>query len=232
MIVYLDVVFFENLIMNLVIILSEAAVLNSLKKFFRKIIASLILSVFYILTLFYPTFSVLQILVGLISIKVAFNPKSIKRLFKETILFYFISFLFGGLSFAMVSFLNKGKVNISNGVLIADFNLFKVFLCGILGVFFVVSFLKKNKKHIFKEIIIVFHKKETKLKVLLDTGNLLKDPYTDSPVIIVEKDAIKTILEEDVSLNFKDIISRKKRYSNPECLLFHIKVLEMIMEYY
>lgn len=47
------------------------------------------------------------------------------------------------------------------------------------------------------------------MKVLLDTGNLLKEPYTGKPVIIVEKDALKMVLEEKISLNFKEIVNRK-----------------------
>lgn len=162
MTVYLDVVFFENLIMNLVIILSEAVILNSFKKFFRKIIASVIASIFYIITLFYQPISTLQVLVGLLIIKIAFAPKSIKRLIKETLLFYFISFLFGGLSLAVVNVLNSGKINIVNGVLVANFSILKVFLCGILGAFLVVIFLQKKKKHVFKEIIIGLERKRSK----------------------------------------------------------------------
>lgn len=214
MTVYLDVVFVENLIMNLVIILSEAVVLNSLNNFSKKIIASLVLSIFYIVTLFYPVVSKLHILVGILAIKISFNSHSIKSIFKQTFLFYFISFVFGGLSFAMVNLLNNGKVTILDGVLVADFSIFKVFLCGVLGSFMVFCFLKNKKKHVFKEIIIGLEQREVKLKVLLDTGNLLKEPYTGRPVIIVEKEALKGVLDEQTILNFQAIINRKKRDTN------------------
>lgn len=214
MTVYLDVIFFENLIMNLVIILSEATVLNCLNNFIRKIIASLVGSSFYVVTLFYPMISIFQIFVGLLIIKIAFNPYSIKAILKQTVLFYFINFVFGGLSFAMVNLFNQGKVNILNGVLIADFGLTKVFLCGILGAFMVCVFLRNKKKHVFKELVVGIGQSEVKLKVLLDTGNLLKEPYTGKPVIIVEKEVLKGVLDEDVILNFQDIITRKKRITN------------------
>lgn len=232
MTVYLDVVFLENLIMNLVIILSEAVLLARFNRFFRKIIASGILSVFYIVTLMYPQVASFQVIIGALAMKIAFNPKNMKKLMKEILLFYFISFIFGGISFAMVSVFNNGKVTILDGVLLSDFSVFKVLLCGILGAFLVMIFLKKKKEHVFRKITIGLNGKEVDIKVLLDTGNLLREPYTGKPVIIVEKDAIKGILEEDVILNFREIIIRQKYCTNSECFLYHTKVLEMKMESY
>lgn len=214
MTVYLDVVFLENFVMNLVIILSEAVLLGGFKKFFRKIIASSILSLFYIATLFYSSVAIFQVIVALIAIKISFEPKSIKKLIKEVLLFYFISFIFGGLSFAMVSLFNNGKITILDGVLVSDFSAFKVFICGVLGAILVVAFLKKKKEHVFRKITIGLDGKEVDVKVLLDTGNLLREPYTGKPVIIVEKNAINEILEEDIVSNFYEIIRRKKRCAN------------------
>lgn len=214
MTVYLDVVFLENFVMNLVIILSEAVLLGGFKKFFRKIIASSILSLFYIATLFYSSVAIFQVIVALIAIKISFEPKSIKKLIKEVLFFYFISFIFGGLSFAMASLFNNGKITILDGVLVSDFSAFKVFICGVLGAILVVAFLKKKKEHVFRKITIGLDGKEVDVKVLLDTGNLLREPYTGKPVIIVEKNAINEILEEDIVSNFYEIIRRKKRCAN------------------
>lgn len=210
MTVYLDMVFLENLIMNLVIILSEAVLLGGVKNFLRKVFASGILALFYILTLFYPSMALFQIAVAIFAIKIGFNPKSIKKLFRELVLFYFISFIFGGISFAMVNVFNNGKVTILDGVLISDFSVFKVLLCGILGAFLVVLFLKKKKEHVFKEIVIGLGDKKVNVKVLLDTGNLLKEPYTGKPVIIVEKNAVIGLFEEDFVLNFQEILEGKR----------------------
>lgn len=214
MTVYLDVVFLENFVMNLVIILSEAVLLGGFKKFFRKVIASSILSVFYIATLFYSGIAMFQVIVALGAIWISFEPKSIKKLIKELLLFYFISFIFGGLSFAMVSLFNDGKVTILDGVLVSDFSAFKVLLCGVLAAVLVVIFLRKKKEHVLKEIIVGLEGKEAVIRVLLDTGNLLREPYTGKPVIIVEKNAARGILSSDIVSDFQEIIKRKKRCTN------------------
>ena len=209
MTIYIDVVFIENLIMNFIIILTEAIVLNSLKQYFRKFLAACLASLFYIVTLFFPDVSFLQIFIGFLIMNIAFKASTIKLLIKRTILFYFISYLFGGLSFAMISFLNNGKTTIMNGVLISDFSLFKVFLCAVLGFLLIVIVLRKKKEHIFKDVIIGFNNCETCVRLLFDTGNLLREPYTDKPVVIVEKDALKSILEEKVFKNFDKILERR-----------------------
>lgn len=214
MTVYLDVVFLENFVMNLVIILSEAVLLGGFKKFFRKFIASIILSAFYIATLFYAEVAMFQIVAALIAVWVSFEPKSIKKLLKELLLFYFINFIFGGLSFAMVSLFNDGRVTVLDGILVSDFSAFKVLMCGVLGAFLVVFFLKKKRGHVFKDITIGLRGKEAIVKVLLDTGNLLREPYTGKPVIIVEKDAAKEIIDGDIVSDFQEIIKRKKRCAN------------------
>lgn len=210
MTVYLDVVFLENFVMNLVIILSEAVLLGRFNKFFRKIVASVFLGLFYIATLFYPEIAMFQVIMALIATKISFGSKSIKRLVKEVLLFYFISFVFGGISFAMVSLVNSGRMTVLDGVLISDFSVFKVLMCGVFGAFLVVIFLKRKKEHVFKELVIALNGKEISVKVLLDTGNLLREPYTGKPVIIVERDAIEEILDSNVVLHFQEIIRRKK----------------------
>lgn len=210
MTVYLDIVFLENLIMNLIIILAEAIVLNSLKQFARKLLASGLASFFYIFILFFPKLSFMQIFVSFIIMKVAFNTSSIKALLKRVILFYFISYLFGGLSFAMISIFNDGKITVFDGVLVSDFSLFKLFLCGVLGLLLVMIVLKKRKEHVFKDIEISFNNKTCVVRLLLDTGNLLVEPYTGKPVIIIEKNALKGVLDKDIFDNFHDIIIGRK----------------------
>ena len=87
MTIYLDVVFIENLVMNLSVILSEAVLLNSLNKLIRKIGSALIATAYYILTLIFPKFSGFQVFVGILIIFIAFRPRNLKLLIKQVFLF-------------------------------------------------------------------------------------------------------------------------------------------------
>lgn len=196
MTIYLDVVFIENLVMNLSVILSEAVLLNSLNKLIRKIGSALIATAYYILTLIFPKFSGFQVFVGILIIFIAFRPRNLKLLIKQVFLFYFINFVFAGTSFALICAFNKGKFSIFNGVVVGNFSVFKVFLAVIIAIIMLIYFFRKRSKHVFKDVVISISGKVKEIRLLLDTGNLLREPYTGKPVMIVEKSALKNVIDE------------------------------------
>ena len=198
MTIYLDVVFIENLVMNLSVILSEAVLLNSLNKFIRKIGSALIATAYYILTLIFPKFSGFQVFVGILIIFIAFRPRNLKMLIKQVFLFYFINFVFAGTSFAFICAFNKGKFSIFNGVVVGNFSVFKVFLAVIIAIIMLIYFFRKRSKHVFKDVVISISGKVKEIRLLLDTGNLLREPYTGKPVMIVEKSALKNVIDEEL----------------------------------
>lgn len=73
------------------------------------------------------------------------------------------------------------------GVLIGNFNLIFVFSSAFIGFSILYFILKDKNKQVFKKIIIGVENLEFEINLFLDTGNLLREPYTDKPVIIVEK---------------------------------------------
>lgn len=198
MTIYLDVVFIENLVMNLSVILSEAILLNSLNKLIRKIGSALFATAYYILTLIFPKLSGFQVFVGILIILIAFRPRNLKLLIKQVFLFYFINFVFAGTSFALMCAFNKDKFSIFNGVVIGKFDVFKVFLAGIIAIIMLTYFFRKRSKHVFKDVVISISGKVKEIRLLLDTGNLLREPYTGKPVMIVEKSALKNVIDEEL----------------------------------
>lgn len=198
MTIYLDVVFIENFVMNLSVILSEAVLLNSLNKLIRKIGSALIATAYYILTLIFPKFSGFQVFVGILIIFIAFRPRNLKLLIKQVFLFYFINFVFAGTSFALICAFNKGKFSIFNGVVVGNFSVFKVFLAVIIAIIMLIYFFRKRSKHVFKDVVISISGKVKEIRLLLDTGNLLREPYTGKPVMIVEKSALKNVIDEEL----------------------------------
>ena len=198
MTIYLDVVFIENLVMNLSVILSEAILLNSLNKLIRKIGSALFATAYYNLTLIFTKLSGFQVFVGILIILIAFRPRNLKLLIKQVFLFYFINFVFAGTSFALMCAFNKDKFSIFNGVVIGNFDVFKVFLAGIIAIIMLTYFFRKRSKHVFKDVVISISGKVKEIRLLLDTGNLLREPYTGKPVMIVEKNALKNVIDEEL----------------------------------
>ena len=76
-------------------------------------------------------------------------------------------------------------------------------LGGIVG--FIVTYIAfkvvKNKivkNQIIYEVEISIEDKTLKTRLLLDTGNMLKDPISNSPVLVVEKNILKEIIPAEV----------------------------------
>lgn len=59
----------------------------------------------------------------------------------------------------------------------------------------------------FCNIKIKFNNKQVKAKALIDTGNLLKDPISSNPVIVIQKNILEEILPRYILENTESIIS-------------------------
>jgi len=215
MTVYLDVVLIENLCMNYIILFATGYLLKIKIKHFRLIISALLGGIYSILAYMevlkiYSNF-VLKIILSVVMVYIAYNAKNIKQLTKQLIFFYLTSFVFGGCAFALLYIIKPQEILMRNGMLIGTYPL-KVALLGGLGGFATTAIafhFVKNKlarKDIFCKITILFNKKETETKALIDTGNMLKDPISGMPVIVVQKDILECILPDIILNNLEKII--------------------------
>ena len=198
MTVYLDLILIENIIMNYIIILTTSIICKEKSKHIRFILASTIGAVYsivqYISNLEIYGYEILKLLLAICMVYISFKAKSFKVLVKQLFIFFLTSFCFGGASYYLLhsEIIQNRAQNISNPIKAA-------ILGGIVGFIIInISFeiLKKRltKKDLIYDIEIFYNSRNKKLKVLLDTGNLLKDPITNIPVIIIEKEKLKGIL--------------------------------------
>ena len=66
-----------------------------------------------------------------------------------------------------------------------------------------------TKKDIYADLVMFWNEKEINIKALIDTGNMLKDPITDLPVIVVYKNVLYSIFPKEVLDNVENIINGK-----------------------
>lgn len=144
-------------------------------------------------------------------IYVAFFPKNPKLLFKHVIIFYLTSFVFGGCAFFLLYYIRPQEILYKNGFLTGTYPIKIAFLGAIIGltllnIAFKVIKSRLSKNDMFCDIDINFKGKSTSIHTMIDTGNLLKDPLTRTPVIVVEKEALKEIIEESVLEGLEKIL--------------------------
>ena len=58
----------------------------------------------------------------------------------------------------------------------------------------------------FCDVEIFFKEKSVKIKAMIDTGNLLKDPISGIPVIVVEKSKLEDIIPKGIINNLNTIL--------------------------
>ena len=215
MTVYLDVVLIENLCMNYIILFATAFIVKIKISHIRLIISSFIGAMYSVLMYLkvLPLYSniFMKVILSVVMIYIAYKPKNLKQMSKQLVIFYLTSFVFGGCAFALLYFIKPQNILMKNGVFIGTYPIKIALLGGIVG--FIITHIafkivknKMIKKDIIYEIEININNKKVKVKAMLDTGNMLRDPITKTPVIVVEKNKLYEILPNKILDNINKII--------------------------
>lgn len=215
MTIYVDIVLLENLCMNYIILFATGFIMKMKLHHIRIILSALVGGVYAILSYMqiFPIYSnmIVKIVLSVCMIYIAFFPKGIKALIKQLVMFYLVSFVFGGCAFALLYFVKPQDIFMRNGVYIGTYPIKIALLGGIVG--FILTYIafkivknRMSKKGLIYEIEIKIDEKSTKVKAMLDTGNQLKDPITAIPVVIVEKEKLYEIVPKSILDNIEDIL--------------------------
>ena len=155
---------------------------------------------------------IIEILLSIAMVYLAFVPANLKQAFKYVVIFYLTSFVFGGCAFALLYYIRPQEILYNNGILKGTYPIKITFLGAMIGVIILnIAFkLIKNrlsKKDTFCFVTIGYKEKEVNIHAKIDSGNLLKDPITGASVIVVEKRKLEEIIEKSVLDNLQNIIS-------------------------
>ncbi len=233
MIIYIDVILLENIIMNYIILVATAFISKTKRNHLKILLSSLLGSIYAVMSFLstleiYSTL-ILKILLSIAMIQIAFKPQKIKKMIKQIIIFYLTSFSFGGCAFFLLYYIRPQDILMKNGIYIGTYPLKITLLGGILG-FIVINVCfrlvkeRLNKNNMFCDITIDIEGKKANVKAMIDTGNLLKDPITKSPVIVVEKNSLNELIDRYILDNISKIIMGME-INLPEKYLTKMKVI-------
>lgn len=217
MTIYIDIILMENLIMNFIILYATGLVLKRKIKNIRLILASLLGAVYsllaYISTFEIYTNMILKIILSILIVYIAFNAQNVKQIGKDLLLFYLISFVFGGATFALIYIIKPQDILMKNGLFLGTYPLKTVILGAIIAFVIVITAFKivKSKfsaKDMYCKIKIKLNEKQIETNAMIDTGNLLKEPITNTPVIVVEHTLLYECIPKEILNNLENIIRR------------------------
>lgn len=211
----MDVLITENIVMNYLILLITAKFsrrqTSSLRMFMGALAGALYVAFLIIqpeMKIYYTTLA--KILLSLLMVAIAFSPEKISSFFKTLATFYVSTFIFAGAALAFLYFKQSGGL-VKNGVIFVFGQtgwtqlLFSVITVGIIiKVFWDIWQSRIVRERLQIPLKISFNSKVTDIAALVDTGNFLHDPLTNTPVIVVEFSAVKDILPPELNSIFEE----------------------------
>lgn len=213
--IYPDVALAVSLLMNFLILWGTAKI-NKIELRWIRISAGATVGALYSFAAAFPQMSYLHSFwlkvpfsVGMVA--VAFMPVNIKRFSAITAIFYIVSFTLGGLFVGILFFLSSSPlysylIDLSN--LISRY--FYPGLALTAGTYvFITKFAgrllhKRLSQSVFLvPVKVLFDGSEVEVQALIDTGNRLQDPLSETPVVIVEYGALKEIFSIEIRRAFE-----------------------------
>ena len=210
MVYYVEYVFLENLIIDFMLLFITGKLIKRIIIFKRLIIASLIGSLYVILTFYirrvFMTFFIVKFSISVLMIMVAFDSKGILTNIRVVICFYITSLIMVGIMSALY-YLTYDKLTV-NAIIMSIF----------IGYGALHFFFKEIKDRILKHnykrtVIISIGNKSKTLRGYIDTGNELKDPVTGKPVMVINIDCLRDIIGDELHNRIIDFY-QSKSYEN------------------
>ena len=215
MTIYIDIVFFENLIMNSIILIATGIILKQKLNWIRILLASSLGAIYsilsYISELKIYSNLILKIILSILIIYIAYNPQTIKKLWKSILIFYLTSFVFGGAAFAFIYIVKPQEILMKNGLFLGTYPLKTVILAAVIAFILLLAAFtivknKISKKDMLCDVEVELNAKTVETKAMIDTGNLLKEPITNTPVIVMEHTLLYECIPREILDNLENIL--------------------------
>jgi len=224
-VIYLDMVLLVNFVMDLLILVSTGLCLRLPFKPWRVAAAALVGALYAVLVVLPPLPLLaglgMKVLYSLLMLAVAFPWQSWAMFGKTVACFYLISFLAGGAVVGGVYlFQDLGLILEYNGILVlrelpAAWLLAGVAVVGLASTFGLSLFRRHLQRSRYSvPVVLVFGDERIAARALVDTGNHLRDPLNQQPVVVAEEALLRGILPRDIRCLFR--VSGELRWDEVE----------------
>lgn len=209
--IYAEYLLIENIIINYIILYVTKRFTRTDTSKLRLFLAATV-GALYAFVVFFPSLRFLakftvKVAISILMIVISFTPSKLYMFIKQFATFYIVTFVFGGAAFASLYFFDIDALMASGIFYIRISDLpthVKVLAIAIIPSYLLLKFAWSyiqgiiSKERVFVPITIMLNSKKADMMALMDTGNSLKDPISETPVIIAEFCAIKELLPSHV----------------------------------
>ncbi len=201
--VYIDVFVFINIFEDFLLLLAVKRILRLNAKYYRIILGSAVgglLSLTALKDLPFILNIILKLCEASFIVLVSFGYKNRKAFLKNTALLIIITFLVSGALICFYLALKPSGMAIINNTIY--FNISPLLLIILtLGIYFILLLFKKifknhSKTELIKNVEVYYNNQHYKVKCKVDSGLNIKEPFSGSSVIIIEKSSIDNITDK------------------------------------
>lgn len=221
-IVYIDVLFGVNLIINYLILFAvgklTGAVIYRLRILFSAAVGAVYCCAAYFGDMRLMWAFAAKIGVGAVMVITAYGIN--KKFLRMFLSFCGVSFAFGGCVFAfyLITDGGAGVVNVKNGIYYLKVS-FSTLIISAVSCYMLINLIftrcaAKGKGRGICDIHIVHMENEIRFQAIVDSGNHLKDPLTNRRVVIVEYETIREVMSKEV----RDILDKSSPQEFPLCI--------------
>lgn len=203
MTIYADQMFVENFIMNFIILYMTARFLGIEWRWYKLSFGSSLGALYVILSyvfLFYNNPMILaKVILSFLMVYTSFTPKCFRLFFRMLIYFYIITLFIGGVSFGLSYFFNVVTIYDGGVFYVEEFPVLLVAL-GTVASFvlgkYVVTFVRnrRSSQEFIYKVRIKIMDKILELDAFYDSGHSVHEPFTNYPVVIVERSILEEII--------------------------------------
>lgn len=222
-VVYIDLLFLLNLIINYLLLLAAARLAGEIIHRLRMGLGAG-LGALYAVLVFLPGLGFLlhpmcKLGAAVLMLLCAFGGS--RRLLRVTLVFFGVSAAFGGGIFAIELLGGKG-LSLKNGIFYSSMDLRLILLSAAICYVLITLVFRRTAKHggpgrELVPAILSLSGKKVALTALVDTGNTLTDPVTNRPVMIAEGEKLLTLFpvgEEPSLTDLRDPVGAMERLSS------------------
>ncbi|WP_058307900.1 sigma-E processing peptidase SpoIIGA [Gracilibacillus massiliensis] len=224
MVIYVEVIWLLNFMIDWMILLLTQSVTTRLSKWYKLILASFFGSLVVPITFLLPAFPMdswlIKITHSFIIIWIAFGFQNVAIYLKVLCTFYFMTFSIGGGLFAIhFLFISEQNFLLTNSLEVTHIHGIFVIIFFPIIFLFTKHRMDKHKMQQFHQefhykVVIFWENKEVETTGYLDSGNHLVDPFTQTPVIIVDETILKNWFHDQelaqLKRSFQNILQGKE----------------------
>ncbi|MCL2386031.1 MAG: sigma-E processing peptidase SpoIIGA [Defluviitaleaceae bacterium] len=216
MTLYADILFLVNFVMNGFVLWVLSKAMRTPRKARWILLGAGVMALLYTLIIVIEPLRFVNVFIASVvilaaGVGAAFHPTQLKIFFKLMAMAYVISFMVGGLGMALF-FLTDLPYAIY--FIVADFDGFartvswQLMLVGMIISYIIIKIsLKVFERHTLKRqmlcnVHITIGDNDCNFNALVDTGHSLKEPISQSPVIIAEFEQVKPLLPDGLKVLF------------------------------